>query len=106
MFKFLKKTRKDGWMSLGGILLCMTEDGGEERGFEEDTWAKPGLTQKALALSSNQSEPRRLHQKREVWRELNLISLNRLIEEGLPGWQPGIQERVADWDENLDKFED
>uniref|UniRef100_A0A804LJX9 Potassium transporter n=1 Tax=Zea mays TaxID=4577 RepID=A0A804LJX9_MAIZE len=25
MFKFLKKTRKYGWMSLGGILLCMTE---------------------------------------------------------------------------------
>ncbi|KAJ3682897.1 hypothetical protein LUZ60_013124 [Juncus effusus] len=24
MFKFLKKTRKQGWMSLGGILLCMT----------------------------------------------------------------------------------
>lgn len=24
MFKFLKKTRKGGWMSLGGILLCMT----------------------------------------------------------------------------------
>ncbi|KAF7049043.1 hypothetical protein CFC21_057661 [Triticum aestivum] len=24
MFKFLKKTRKYGWMSLGGILLCMT----------------------------------------------------------------------------------
>ncbi|XP_058007895.1 potassium transporter 2 isoform X2 [Hevea brasiliensis] len=24
MFKFLKKTRKDGWMSLGGILLCIT----------------------------------------------------------------------------------
>ncbi|KAG0463677.1 hypothetical protein HPP92_019746 [Vanilla planifolia] len=24
MFKFLKKTKKDGWMSLGGILLCMT----------------------------------------------------------------------------------
>ncbi|KAI7981996.1 hypothetical protein LOK49_Contig3G00021 [Camellia lanceoleosa] len=85
-------------------VLCLehinSEDGGEERGFEEDTWAKPGLTQKALALSSNQSEPRRLHQKREVWREINLISLNRLIEEGLPGWQPGIQERVADWDEN------
>ncbi|CAL5379003.1 unnamed protein product [Camellia sinensis] len=45
---------------------------------------KRGLTQKALALASNQSEPRRFHQKREVWRELNLISLNRLIEEGLP----------------------
>ncbi|KAI7991291.1 putative potassium transporter 9 [Camellia lanceoleosa] len=25
MFKFLKKTRKGGWMSLGGILLCITE---------------------------------------------------------------------------------
>ncbi|KAF0907527.1 hypothetical protein E2562_018344 [Oryza meyeriana var. granulata] len=24
MLKFLKKTRKSGWMSLGGILLCMT----------------------------------------------------------------------------------
>lgn len=24
MFKFLKKTGKDGWMSLGGILLCVT----------------------------------------------------------------------------------
>ncbi|KAF6999378.1 hypothetical protein CFC21_015416 [Triticum aestivum] len=24
MFKFLKKTKKSGWMSLGGILLCMT----------------------------------------------------------------------------------
>lgn len=24
MFKFLKKTRKRGWMSLGGILLCIT----------------------------------------------------------------------------------
>ncbi|KAL5219371.1 hypothetical protein ABZP36_020055 [Zizania latifolia] len=24
MFKFLRKTRKYGWMSLGGILLCMT----------------------------------------------------------------------------------
>lgn len=24
MLKFLKKTRKAGWMSLGGILLCMT----------------------------------------------------------------------------------
>ncbi|KAF5738419.1 Potassium transporter 2 isoform 1 [Tripterygium wilfordii] len=24
MFKFLKKTRKGGWMSLGGILLCIT----------------------------------------------------------------------------------
>uniref|UniRef100_A0A0A9CZ47 Potassium transporter n=1 Tax=Arundo donax TaxID=35708 RepID=A0A0A9CZ47_ARUDO len=24
MIKFLKKTRKSGWMSLGGILLCMT----------------------------------------------------------------------------------
>ena len=24
MFKFLKKTRRFGWMSLGGILLCMT----------------------------------------------------------------------------------
>ncbi|XP_027074477.1 potassium transporter 8 [Coffea arabica] len=24
MYKFLKKTRKGGWMSLGGILLCMT----------------------------------------------------------------------------------
>ncbi|KAK7266143.1 hypothetical protein RIF29_18783 [Crotalaria pallida] len=24
MFKFLKKTQKDGWMSLGGILLCIT----------------------------------------------------------------------------------
>ncbi|XP_074567835.1 putative potassium transporter 8 [Curcuma longa] len=24
MFKFLKKTKKGGWMSLGGILLCMT----------------------------------------------------------------------------------
>ncbi|KAA8533986.1 hypothetical protein F0562_031503 [Nyssa sinensis] len=24
MFKFLKKTRKSGWMSLGGILLCIT----------------------------------------------------------------------------------
>ncbi|RWW66875.1 hypothetical protein BHE74_00025724 [Ensete ventricosum] len=25
MFKFLKKTKKGGWMSLGGILLCITE---------------------------------------------------------------------------------
>eukprot|EP00252_Welwitschia_mirabilis_P020436 TRINITY_DN500_c0_g2_i11.p1 TRINITY_DN500_c0_g2~~TRINITY_DN500_c0_g2_i11.p1 ORF type:complete len:763 (-),score=102.03 TRINITY_DN500_c0_g2_i11:527-2815(-) len=24
MYKFLRKTRKDGWMSLGGILLCIT----------------------------------------------------------------------------------
>ncbi|KAA8529551.1 hypothetical protein F0562_033650 [Nyssa sinensis] len=24
MYKFLKKTQKEGWMSLGGILLCMT----------------------------------------------------------------------------------
>lgn len=24
MFKFLEKTRKSGWMSLGGILLCIT----------------------------------------------------------------------------------
>jgi len=24
MFKFLKKTQKGGWMSLGGILLCIT----------------------------------------------------------------------------------
>ncbi|GMP96978.1 hypothetical protein CsSME_00045399 [Camellia sinensis var. sinensis] len=24
MFKFWKKTRKGGWMSLGGILLCIT----------------------------------------------------------------------------------
>nr|XP_016483014.1 PREDICTED: potassium transporter 6-like [Nicotiana tabacum] len=24
VYKFLKKTRKDGWMSLGGILLCIT----------------------------------------------------------------------------------
>ncbi|GFQ06770.1 potassium transporter 8 [Phtheirospermum japonicum] len=24
MYKFLKKTRRDGWMSLGGILLCIT----------------------------------------------------------------------------------
>ncbi|KAH7677772.1 KUP system potassium uptake protein [Dioscorea alata] len=24
MFKFLKKTKKNGWMSLGGILLCIT----------------------------------------------------------------------------------
>ncbi|XP_031248896.1 potassium transporter 6-like [Pistacia vera] len=24
MYKFLKKTQKDGWMSLGGILLCIT----------------------------------------------------------------------------------
>jgi KUP system potassium uptake protein len=24
MLKFLKKTKKSGWMSLGGILLCMT----------------------------------------------------------------------------------
>jgi KUP system potassium uptake protein len=24
MITFLKKTRKSGWMSLGGILLCMT----------------------------------------------------------------------------------
>ncbi|GAA0176375.1 hypothetical protein LIER_29381 [Lithospermum erythrorhizon] len=24
MFKFLKKMRKGGWMSLGGILLCIT----------------------------------------------------------------------------------
>lgn len=24
MLRFLKKTRKSGWMSLGGILLCMT----------------------------------------------------------------------------------
>lgn len=24
MYKFLKKTRKGGWMSLGGILLCIT----------------------------------------------------------------------------------
>lgn len=24
MFKFLKKTKKGGWMSLGGILLCIT----------------------------------------------------------------------------------
>ncbi|KAH0969344.1 hypothetical protein GBA52_028799 [Prunus armeniaca] len=24
MYKFLKKTQKGGWMSLGGILLCMT----------------------------------------------------------------------------------
>ncbi|WVZ19889.1 hypothetical protein V8G54_007211 [Vigna mungo] len=24
MFKFLKKTRISGWMSLGGILLCIT----------------------------------------------------------------------------------
>ncbi|KAJ6831681.1 putative potassium transporter 9 [Iris pallida] len=24
LFKFLKKTRKSGWMSLGGVLLCMT----------------------------------------------------------------------------------
>ncbi|KAJ8426021.1 hypothetical protein Cgig2_017103 [Carnegiea gigantea] len=25
MYKFLKKTQRGGWMSLGGILLCMTE---------------------------------------------------------------------------------
>jgi KUP system potassium uptake protein len=24
MLRFLKKTRKSGWKSLGGILLCMT----------------------------------------------------------------------------------
>lgn len=24
MYRFLKKTQKKGWMSLGGILLCMT----------------------------------------------------------------------------------
>lgn len=24
MYKFLKKTQRDGWMSLGGILLCIT----------------------------------------------------------------------------------
>lgn len=24
MYKFLKKTRRGGWMSLGGILLCIT----------------------------------------------------------------------------------
>lgn len=24
VYKFLKKTRKGGWMSLGGILLCIT----------------------------------------------------------------------------------
>ena len=24
MYKFMKKTQKGGWMSLGGILLCMT----------------------------------------------------------------------------------
>ena len=24
MFKFLRKTQRGGWMSLGGILLCMT----------------------------------------------------------------------------------
>jgi KUP system potassium uptake protein len=24
MLKFLRKTKKSGWMSLGGILLCMT----------------------------------------------------------------------------------
>lgn len=29
MFKFLKKTRISGWMSLGGILLCIT---GKNRG--------------------------------------------------------------------------
>ena len=28
MFKFLKKTRKGGWMSLGGILLCITGEFG------------------------------------------------------------------------------
>lgn len=28
MFKFLKKTRKGGWMSLGGILLCITGESG------------------------------------------------------------------------------
>jgi K+ transporter len=27
MLVFLKKTRKSGWMSLGGILLCMTGNG-------------------------------------------------------------------------------
>lgn len=30
MFKFLKKTRISGWMSLGGILLCIT---GKHRKF-------------------------------------------------------------------------
>ncbi|XP_052187253.1 potassium transporter 6-like isoform X2 [Diospyros lotus] len=25
MYKFFKKTRRDGWMSLGGVLLCITE---------------------------------------------------------------------------------
>jgi KUP system potassium uptake protein len=24
MIRFLRKTKKSGWMSLGGILLCMT----------------------------------------------------------------------------------
>ena len=24
MYKFLRKTQRDGWMSLGGILLCIT----------------------------------------------------------------------------------
>ena len=28
MFKFLKKTKKGGWMSLGGILLCITGEFG------------------------------------------------------------------------------
>lgn len=30
MFKFLKKTRISGWLSLGGILLCIT---GKEKKF-------------------------------------------------------------------------
>jgi K+ transporter len=29
MFKFLKKTRLSGWMSLGGILLCITGEFGK-----------------------------------------------------------------------------
>jgi len=31
IYKFLKKTRKRGWMSLGGILLCIT---GKKKGRE------------------------------------------------------------------------
>ncbi|KAJ6806492.1 putative potassium transporter 9 [Iris pallida] len=35
LFKFLKKTRKCGWMSLGGVLLCMTGNLGSEAMFAD-----------------------------------------------------------------------
>lgn len=33
---------------------------------------------------------------------LTLIS----VKNSFPGWQPGIEEAAADWDEEWDKFED